>query len=438
MVLFLVAASRKISLFILDRLLCAVFMLLAVISKRKSVQYIWTPRPLMNNRYFSASLKQMGYDSITLVEEYNLIHPPEFFDMGYDDLFPFKITNKTLKSMLGRWLAFLYIVKNAKVIHINFSGGPLSQSCLKKYEAHIYRKFNIKVIVYSYGSDAYYYNSIPDPTLIYALLQDRKIYARNSTYIENNVRYWEKFADVVIRGMMLEGASRYDVLLFSALVVDTNLWLPKKKYSKSDGVNAAVKIIHSPNFNGFKGTNIIIKAIEELKIEGLKIEFIYLQKMHNDLLREKMAEADIHVEQILFTGYGLNGIEGMALGLPVLSNLDNEYSTRVFRRFSYLDECAILSTTPENIKENLRVLIRNPELREELGKANRAYVEKYHSYKASQYLFGSIYHKLFKEPDLDIMNLYNPLTSVYNNSTPKVKHPLVDNKIPENIKAKLN
>ena len=48
-----------------------------------------------------------------------------------------------------------------------------------------------------------------------------------------------------------------------------------------------------------------------------------------------MPTADIHVDQLLM-GYAMSAIEGLATGLPVLSNLENEQITRVFRRFSYL------------------------------------------------------------------------------------------------------
>ncbi|MGI8931709.1 MAG: hypothetical protein ACR2FK_04925, partial [Sphingomicrobium sp.] len=120
---------------------------------------------------------------------------------------------------------------------------------------------------------------------------------------------------------------------------------------------------------------------------------------------------------------------GMASGLPVLANLDHEAYTRVFRRYGFLDECPILSSPPERLVDNLRLLIRSPALREELGRAGRAYVEKYHSYAAAQYLFESIYRK-FDGEQVDLINLFHPLKSAYNRATPKIAHPLVDSRLP--------
>ena len=70
----------------------------------------------------------------------------------------------------------------------------------------------------------------------------------------------------------------------------------------------------------------------------------------------------------------------MATGLPVLANLENKNYVNLFRRYSFLNEYPILSTSPETLKENLKLLITNPELRKELGELGRKYVEKYHSY----------------------------------------------------------
>jgi hypothetical protein len=140
---------------------------------------------------------------------------------------------------------------------------------------------------------------------------------------------------------------------------------------------------------------------------------------------------DILAEQFII-GYAFSGIEGMASGLAVMSNLSGEAYTRVFRRYAYLNECPILSTTPETIKDNLRALVTNPHLREQLGRAGRAYVEKYHSYATAHYFFGAIYDRLLHGKPVDLMNLYHPLKSAYNQTPAVVSHPLIENRLPAN------
>jgi glycosyltransferase involved in cell wall biosynthesis len=152
-------------------------------------------------------------------------------------------------------------------------------------------------------------------------------------------------------------------------------------------------------------------------------------KQNEEVRRIMRDEADILAEQFIDTHYALSGIEGMASGLPVLANLDYELYTRLFRRYSYLNECPILSTSPETLQDNLRLLVTNPCLRENLGRAGRQYVEKYHSEKTAQYMFGAIYDKIWYGKELDLMNLFHPLMSEYNLRNP-VQHPLIENKLP--------
>ncbi|MEJ2126089.1 MAG: hypothetical protein P8X84_00995 [Candidatus Bathyarchaeota archaeon] len=53
------------------------------------------------------------------------------------------------------------------------------------------------------------------------------------------------------------------------------------------------------------------------------------------------------------------------------------------------DKKAGIQTAKTTIKRNLRVLANSPDLREELGRAGRNYVEKYHSYETAQFVFGA-------------------------------------------------
>ena len=198
------------------------------------------------------------------------------------------------------------------------------------------------------------------------------------------------------------------------VTIDTKLWLAKREYSNTNGVNGVVNIIHSPNHRGFKGTEFLVAAIDELRLEGLKVNLILVEGVpNNEVMRIMEEDADILAEQFIFTGYAMSGIEGMASGIPVLANLDSETYTRLFRRYSYLNECPVLSTTPENLKNNLRLLIINPALRKSLGTAGRKYVEKHHSIDAAQYIFNSIYEKIYYKKKVDLMNLFHPLKSDY-------------------------
>ena len=188
------------------------------------------------------------------------------------------------------------------------------------------------------------------------------------------------------------------------------------------------KILHTPNHRIVKGTEFLIASVKELRAEGLKVELDLLEGVSNNIIRSRMREADILADQFVLTGYALSACEGMASGLPVMSNVENETLTRVFRRYSFLDECPILSTSPESLKSNLRALVTRPKLREELGRAGRAFIEKYHSIESGRYLFRHVYDRLLHGSTSDLMNLYHPLHSPHVN-LPRIEHRLCENRL---------
>jgi len=140
--------------------------------------------------------------------------------------------------------------------------------------------------------------------------------AREQKTIAANVDYWCRYADVVIPGFVgPDGFGRWDVLIPSQLSIDLAVWKSSKKLSVADGIKDKVVVVHSPNHRGFKGTEFVIDAVEKLQKEGLNIELRLLENIQNsEVQRILCEEADILVEQLIFTGHGLNGLEGMASG----------------------------------------------------------------------------------------------------------------------------
>ena len=344
---------------------------------------------------------------------------------------------KIARIGLGTCLALIFTSRKAKVVHISFNGFLLGNTYFWWLEFFLYRLAGIKVIVIPFGADIYMYSKLIDPSLRYGLLASYLKYGRAEQKVEKYLKYWTKYADIVLSGLIIDGLGTWDVITNQVFAIDINSWKCKLKYSKTDGINSIVKIIHTPNHTDFKGTEFLIDAVKRLKQEGLLVDLILLQKVSNKKVKELMQTADILAEQFIFTGYALNGIEGMASGLPVLANLDHKAYTRVFRRYAFLNACPILSSSPETLLDNLRIMVRNPALRKKLGHAGRKYIEKYHSSETMKYLFGSIYDKILYGMNIDLMNLFHPLKPNNNKHKPYVQHPLVEDKLPSGYPVQL-
>src|SRR5918997_5906300 len=431
--------------FVISAILIVALTRRATQNTQKSPRLVWGPIPAISNKYWSHALANKGWFSRTLMfNYYSSINKRDDFDLYVLEIIRWPLLdNLPFLDKLFKWsirslqlttpyISFVYALANFDVFHHPYSGGFLGLTPLWRLEAFFLKLAKKKVIVLPYGADYHMYSRIVDTSLRHGLLLSYPLAAREEDRIKARVSYWTKHADAVIPGFQIDGLGRWDVLPFSHVTTDTAQWRLKVCYSGHDGTNGTVKIMHAPNHRGVKGTEFLAKAVEELREEGLKVELLLVERMPNEEVRRLMAEeADILAEQFIATGYAMNGIEGMASGLPVMANLEHEAYTRVFRRYSYLNECPILSTTPETLKGNLRALVTNPELREELGRAGRLYVEKYHSEKTARYMFGAVYEKIWHGKDeVDLMNLFHPLKSEYNRRRPLVEHPLVDSKLP--------
>jgi hypothetical protein len=373
-------------------------------------------------------MREAGYDSLTLMSGCFAINGRGDFDLYFEDFAPKWLPGRA-RIALGSCISMLWALRNARLLHISYDGFALGQTAFWRLEPLLCRLAGIRIVVIPYGSDAWMYSRVLDPTLRQGLMASYPGLARKERAISRRVQHWNERADIVIVASMLDGAGRWDVAMNQNTVIDTRLWTAKAAYSRNNGLDGPVTVIHTPNHRGAKGTEFIVAAVERLRGEGLQIDLILLEKIPNEEVRRHMASADILVEQLLI-GYAMSGVEGMASGLPVLSNLTYEDYTRVYRRFGFLNECPILSTTPETVADNLRILVADPALREELGRAGRAYVEKYHSFEMARHLFGSIYENLFEGGSHDLMFLFHPLLSDYNRRTPAVRHPLIENRLP--------
>lgn len=391
---------------------------------------IWGVDPLINCKFWSHAMREAGWQSITLMTHHYPAHTRSDFDLYFADLVPDWLKCPSSRIELAPYFALLHILRHASVLHCSYNGGPIGRTHLRRLESWLLKRAGVKTVLIPFGSDAYMYSRVFDPSLTNGLLASYPSAARSERQITENVRYWTERADAMICGIMIDGMGRWDIPAPSVIVLDADVWKARGHYSAHDGLNGPVRVIHTPNHRGFKGTEFLLDAVDKLKQDGLNIDLILLEGVPNDRVKQMMLEADILVEQLIFTGYAMSGIEGMATGIPVISNLQSETYTRVFRRYSFLSECPIASAAPETILDVLRCLVRNPSLRRELGQAARRYVEKYHAYGMAQYMFGAIYRKILDGEEVALMDLFHPLKSEFNRRLPRVLHPLVDSEIP--------
>ncbi|MZP29505.1 hypothetical protein GTO91_07270 [Heliobacterium undosum] len=371
---------------------------------------VWGPTPIISIKYMSQAMRNAEYQSDTIVYDVYKINSVEDFDLHLDDFTP-KIlpqsARRIWKRLLGDYFVFLYALLKYDIFFYFFDGGFLTRTPYRCLELQFLRIARKKSIVMPYGSDSFVYSRIRNLELRHALLRCYPNLAKMEHKISRQIDYFCRNADFVMGCMVhVECLPRWDMLPVLYYPIDTDKWSSNRKKNQADGVNGEVIVAHTPNHKGFKGTEILIQACKELVSEGLNVRLMLIENRPNKEVRLLLEQCDILAEQFV-VGYALSAVEGMALGLPVLSNIEIDVIHQLFRKHSYLDECPIVSVNYYTFKEKLRELVISPGLREELGRQGRAYVEKHHSFGSNIKMWNEVIEKVWYDKDIDLMTYYD-------------------------------
>lgn len=153
--------------------------------------------------------------------------------------------------------------------------------------------------------------------------------------------------------------------------------------------NKTLKIIHSPTNRLFKGTEKIIRVIEEVK-KSRDIEFILAEKMSRKELLKLKSGCDIAIDQIGGvsggTGYGKNSIENLSMGLPTITEFTKEY-------LDFIPENPFIHCTEDTLRETIIKITDNRKVLDDYSDKGREWAEKYHSFESVNRALTELYIK---------------------------------------------
>ncbi|MEI8109567.1 MAG: glycosyltransferase [Chitinophagia bacterium] len=134
--------------------------------------------------------------------------------------------------------------------------------------------------------------------------------------------------------------------------------------------NQKIVIVHSPSAKIAKGSNIIIPVVESLQ-KDYNIEFLLLHDVPRQEVLNAMIKADIFIDQIIIGSFASAALEAMSFGKPVLAFISpSVYDMGLDKN------CPVINVNPDTLEQKLRELIENPQLRHDVGRNSRIYVEK--------------------------------------------------------------
>jgi glycosyltransferase involved in cell wall biosynthesis len=133
-------------------------------------------------------------------------------------------------------------------------------------------------------------------------------------------------------------------------------------------------VAHAPTNREIKGTSYVIGAVEALRAAGTPIGLDLVEGVTRDAALERLARADVVIDQLLLGWYGTVAVEAMALGRPVVAYIrEDEPDDNPFGK-----SLPIVRATPATLASELRALAADRGRRHEVAQASRRFVEENH------------------------------------------------------------
>lgn len=159
-----------------------------------------------------------------------------------------------------------------------------------------------------------------------------------------------------------------------------------------------LNIVHAPTNKAAKGSEIIIKAVEDIKLRYPgKVNFTLVENIPNSEALKIYAGADLIIDQILIGWYGGFAVEAMKMGKPVMAFIRKEDLKYIPEQMA--NDClnAFINVNSENLHERLRNIVENPDILLSLHNTSLGYVNKWHNPSYVAEIVSETYKKVCAE-----------------------------------------
>ena len=323
----------------------------------------------------SRGLREQGYEVTNLVIKPSKKIIPQ---IGHDRYI--EISNR-FSYRLDLIREFLKILCPHDIFVFNYSSSFCTAFLPLKYtrslgymDLSLLKTMGKKVVVFSNGSDLRSYR------LLVEELKEAGLHS-HAAYIKQDLSNLLSERVDKLKKIKAQTIEKYADHIFAK--PDRAQYLTKQFHLIWPGIDVDIEyridqsdnplIVHAPSSNPVKGTAYVLQAVEKLK-QDYNFKFLLCKNMPNELVRKKLTEAEIVVDQLLLPGHGFLGVEAMSSGNAVLGSAVPGYN-------GFPESLPIVTTTPDTIYENLKTMLEDPKLRKDLAQKGRAYVKQYHDYK---------------------------------------------------------
>lgn len=346
-----------------------------------------------NPQGLSAALRGLGVSSDTLTTEQNYLQYPVDIVVNLDAAGP-------LRREWRRWRTLWRDVPHYDVLHFNFGttlarphawwaspgSGLLKRMVypfraaylwlLQGFELSRAKRRGVPMFVTYQGDDARQgdYSLAHFPICIAKQVGADYYNAASDSFKRRQIRRLDKYCDRIYSvnpDLLRVLPARAEFIPYSHIFLDE--WIPAYTQTES----RPLRIAHAPSNRVVKGTNYILKALENLRGRGFDFELVLVEGMSHAEARQQYERADVLIDQLFAGWYGGLAVELMALGKPVLSYIRQE--DLVFLPPEMARELPVQQVTVATVEQVLERVLKMPRDQLEVwARRCRAYVERWH------------------------------------------------------------
>ena len=166
----------------------------------------------------------------------------------------------------------------------------------------------------------------------------------------------------------------YDHLLFYPDLNYVFMPFDYRPFKVREKENPTLRVCHAPSRRHAKGTEHIIDAVEELKHE-INFEFVLIEGVSYQRCIAIKKTCDIGIEQVgsyAGTGYGRNSLEFLAMGIPTITEIPDDYEKMI-------PDHPFIKAEITTLKDVLKRVLTDRDLREQKKLEGRRWIERYHN-----------------------------------------------------------
>ena len=358
---------------------------------RRRVFSLWSGTPIITMATNCRAERLLGVDAKSLV----------FTTYFITDAFDYNLSKVASIRVIGRFLpipVFLWACVVADRLHFYCDRGILPSRRPFTFdfrELRIYRLLGIDVFLWAYGADVRnreVSQSQGRPNSCSDCDAPGKYCLCDPATHASNIRKLSALSRAIFSGMgdmFGYTTGSIDDVYYWPLDLQTDGGEKYRPFYPQPSSDRPLRIVHASNHRMFKGTKYLIEAVDALRAEGEPVELVLVEKVPNRQALELYRSADLIFDNCLMGNYGFFGLEGMALGKPVMCFVRHP-ETYVL----HPEQCPVLHCHVTTLKEDIRTVLRRRGDLAEIGLRGRRYVEEHFSMPAFARRLGSAYERL--------------------------------------------